>query len=85
MNIQAIEAEAASTPVRAVDAAEAERVLGDVLGSLSEAESAQVVALFGTAPATDADACGAIRAFYRRVEALPPADRAIAALYDVSP
>jgi hypothetical protein len=85
INIQAIEAEAASTPVRALDAAEAERILGDMIGAFSEAESAQLTALYGTGPATDADACGGMRALYRHIEDLPPADLAVAARYDVSP
>ena len=34
---------------------------------------------------TDADACGAMRALYRHIEDLPPADLAVAARYDITP
>ena len=69
INIQAIEAEAASTPARAVDPAEAERVLGGMIGAFSEAEAAQLGALYGTGPVpatpTPAAACAPYTAISR--------------------
>jgi hypothetical protein len=86
INIQAIEADAASRPVRTADNAAAERILTTIASGLSATEAAQISALYsGTGTASDADACGGIRTLYNRIDALPPSDLAIAALYDASP
>jgi hypothetical protein len=86
INIQAIEADAASKPVRTADNAAAERILTTIASGLSATEAAQISALYsGTGSASDADACGGIRTLYDRIDGLPPADLAIAALYDASP
>jgi len=85
INVQAIEADAASTPVRSVSDADANRILATVVGALTPTEEAQVVATNGAGPVGDEDACGAIRALYRHIEALPPADVAVMALYDAAP
>ncbi len=86
INVQAIEADAASKPVRSADQAGAERILTSIASGLSPAEAAQISALYsGSATTSDADACGGIRTLYNRIDALPPSDLAIAALYDASP
>ena len=86
INVAAIEAQAKGTPpARTVDKAESDRVLGDVFARFSDVESQQIGSLYNGAEASDADACNAFRALYTHIEALPAADLAIAALYDVSP
>ena len=85
INVSAMEAEAAGTPVRAVDTAEANRVLGDVIGAFSETEGQQIADLYDGGEVADADACNAMRALYRHIEELSGADLSIAALYDVTP
>jgi hypothetical protein len=85
INVQAIEADAASTPVRAVDPNDSERILTGIASGFSTAEAEQVGALYRGGEVSDGDACGGLRAFYRHVETLPAGDLAVAALYDVAP
>jgi hypothetical protein len=85
INITAIEANAAADPVRSVDVAEVDRVMGDVFARLTDQEAQQLTALYGGGDVPDADACDAFRAIYRTMASLPPHDLAVAALVDVSP
>jgi hypothetical protein len=86
ITVSAIEAAAADAPPeRTVPQREADRVLGDIGGRFSEAEGRQFTALFSGGEVNDEDACGAARAIYNHMEELPPADLALAALFDASP
>lgn len=86
INITAVESESAGAPpVRTVDPDEAARVITDAAGMFTESQAQHVDALYNGGEVSDADACDAVRAVYGSIERLPPADLALAALYDVSP
>jgi hypothetical protein len=86
INVSAVEAESKGSPAaRTVAAEDSDRVLADVFTKFSDTESQQIGNLYNGAEVSDADACTAFRALYTHITELPPADLAIAALYDVSP
>ena len=86
ITVSAIEAESKGSPaVRTVPAEDSDRVLADVFAKFSDTESQQIGGLYNGSEVSDADACNAFRALYGHITELPPADLAIAALYDVSP
>jgi hypothetical protein len=86
INITAVEAEAAGAPpARTADPDEVARVFQAAAGTFTETQAQHVDALYNGSEVSDADACDAIRAVYGAILTLPPADLALAALYDVSP
>jgi hypothetical protein len=90
ISVSAIEAESAGAPaVRKPDQVEIERISTEVLGALDATATANVRVLYGSSTTisdtTDEQACGAVRSLYAAMAALPQADRAVMALYDVAP
>ena len=86
INVDAIEAEIRGSPsAKRVDDASVTTVIQKMAGSLAPAQ----LAVFGTVnsggKASDADLCGAIRAFYGTETGLDPQSRAVIARFDIQP
>jgi hypothetical protein len=88
INVSAIEAElAGAPPLRTADPAQVDRIAAGLITSMDPAEAELLGDLYGGqgSTMTDDDACGGVRALYDRMVTASDADRAVLALYDVSP
>ena len=88
INVTAMEAELAGFPAaRTTDPAEVDRIAVDLITGLDPAKAALVSDLYGGQAVTmsDDDACGGVRALYEAMNNVGGADRAVIALFDVTP
>jgi hypothetical protein len=86
ISVEALEAEARGHPAaRTVTDASIDPLVAAVVGQMTAGDLEALGAITGGETVSDVSACSAVRAFYGAVLALPPAELALLARYDVSP
>ena len=86
ISVEALEAEARGHPAaRTVTDASIDPLVADVVGQMTAGDLETVGAIAGGETVSDVSACSAIRGYFGAVLALPPAELALMARYDVSP